>query len=243
MESQTTSFAPVQDSNLREGLATTIREAILTGRLQPGDRVVESRLAREMRVSQNAVREALIVLEHQGLVTRVANKGAFVTKLSSEAMEQIYLVRLELEGMAVRFAKQHMRLADVDELQKFIDDLRAAAHRKDPVTFCRVDYGFHQRLWECSGNPYLVKALASIVAPQFSYLLIESLRLPHADELLALTEEHQQMLDLIKNESAEVAAEGVKRIIQRFHDFAKPGLRQIEQRNSRAHGVQKYGKL
>jgi DNA-binding GntR family transcriptional regulator len=215
------SFAPVNMSNLRDSLVVSIREAILSGKLRPGDRIVEYKIAREMGLSQNSVREALIVLEQQGLVTRIANKGAMVTKLSSEAMEQIYLVRGELEGLAIKFAKQHMRLVDVDELQRTIDDMRAAARHVDLVTFCRLDFDFHHRLWEFSGNPYLVKALSSIVAPQFSYVLIESSRATDKD-LLALAEQHQQMLELIKNESADDAAAGVRQIIHKFHDFARP---------------------
>lgn len=221
------SFAPVKLSNLRDSLVVSIREAILSGKLQPGDRIVEYKIAREMGLSQNSVREALIVLEQQGLVTRIANKGAMVTKLSSEAMEQIYLVRSELEGLAVKFAKQHMRLVDVDELQKIIEQMRAAARREDLVAFCRLDFDFHHRLWEFSGNPYLVKALSSIAAPQFSYLLIETPRARDQD-LLPLAEQHQQMLDLIRNESADDAAAAVRQIIHKFHDFARPVLRQID---------------
>ena len=70
------SFAPLKLSNLRDSLVVSIREAILGGKLQPGDRIVEYKIAREMGLSQNSVREALIVLEQQGLVTRIANKAS-----------------------------------------------------------------------------------------------------------------------------------------------------------------------
>ncbi len=222
----TLTFAPVKQLNLRDELEARLREAIFNGRLQPGDRIVEYKVAREMGVGQNSVREALIVLEQQGLVTRLPNKGAVVTKLSPKAMEQIYLVRIELEGMAVKFAKQHMRLTDVDELQKKIEEMRTAARNDDRVSFCRADFEFHRRLWESSGNPYLVKALDSIAAPQFSYVLIESFRVP-GEDMLMLAEQHQQMLDLIKNESAEAAAAGVKQVLQKLSDFSVPKLRQI----------------
>lgn len=225
------SFAPIRLLNLRDELVGPIREAILTGKLQPGDRIVESKLAREMGVSQNSVREALIVLEQQGLVTRVANRGAFVTKLSPEAMEQIYMVRIELEGLAVKFAKQHMRLADVDRLQESIEAMGTAARNGDRVAFLNADLEYHQRLWEFSNNPYLVKALTGLVAPQFSYLLIESFRVP-AEHLLAVVEQHQQMLNLIKNASAETAVEGVKQMIQGLRGFAMPLLRQLETERS-----------
>ena len=149
-----------------------------------------------------------------------------MTRLSSEAVEQIYLVRIELEGMAVKFAKQHMRLTDVDELQGKIEEMRTAARNDDRVSFCRADFEFHRSLWEFSGNPYLVKALDSIAAPLFSYLLIESFRVP-GEDMLALAEQHQQMLNLIRNESAEDAAAGVRQLLQKFHDLSTAKLRQI----------------
>lgn len=224
-------FAQIKHLNLRDELVSSIQEAIFTGRLRPGERIVEYKLGREMGVSQNSVREALIVLEQQGLVTRVVNKGAFVTKLSPEAMEQIYLVRVELESLAVRFAKPQMRLVDADRLQEDIEEMRTAARNNDRVAFLRADLEFHQRLWGFSNNPYLVKALTSIVTPQFSYLLIESFQFP-AEHLLAVVERHQQMLDLIKNQSAEAAAAGIKGLIGGLRNYAMPLIREAETRFS-----------
>jgi DNA-binding GntR family transcriptional regulator len=220
-------FAKLKQVNLREELVVSIREAILNGQLRPGERIVEYKVARELAVSQNSVREALIVLEQQGLVTRIANKGAFVTKLSPEAMEQIYLVRVELEALTVKFAKQHMRLVDADQLQQDIEEMRRAAKSADRVAFCRADFEFHQRLWGFSNNPYLVKALASIVVPQFSYLLIRSFSIP-PEHFLTIVDKHQQMLDFIKNLSPEQAAAETKELIHQLCNYAMPLLHEAE---------------
>ena len=71
----TLAFTPVKQLNLRDELEARLREAIFSGRLRPGDRIVEYKVAREMGVGQNSVREALIVLEHQGLVTGFRTKA------------------------------------------------------------------------------------------------------------------------------------------------------------------------
>jgi DNA-binding GntR family transcriptional regulator len=216
-------FQVVAQRSLRDQLVPVIREAILSGKLRPGDRVIEYKLAREMRVSQNTVREALIMLEQEGLITRIPNKGAFVTELSPETMEQIYAIRIELEALAVKLAKEKMRPADLDELQALMDEMHQAAGENDPIAFCRVDFSFHRRLWEPSGNIPLIKALTILVAPQFSYVLLESLRTQHT-LLPAIAEHHQQILDLVRNESAEAAAAGVKKIIGKFRSYAQPLL-------------------
>jgi len=229
-------FAELKQVNLREELVVSIREAILTGQLRPGQRIVEYKVARELGVSQNSVREALIVLEQQGLVTRIANKGAFVTKLSPEAMEQIYLVRVEREALAVKFAKQHMRRLDADRLQQDIEEMRRAAKNADRVAFCRADFEFHQRLWGFSNNPYLVKALVSIVAPQFSYLLIQSFSIP-PEHLLAVVDRHQQMLDSIKNLSPEPAAAETKGLIRQLRTDTMPLLHEAETKLASADGA------
>jgi GntR family transcriptional regulator, rspAB operon transcriptional repressor len=224
-------LTPVKQIALRDVLVDQIRDLMLTGELRPGDRIIEYKLAREMHVGQNSVREALAVLEQQGLVTRVPNKGALVTKLSSEDMEQIYAVRILLEAMAVKFAKQHMRLVDADKLQQVIEKMRAAFHDNDLVAFCNADFEFHRKLWGFSNNRYLVKALSSIVAPQFSYILIKSMKWPRED-MLPIIEEHQAILNSLKNEDAETAAAEITRIMEKLRDFAMNVVRQSDEKFS-----------
>src|SRR5438552_645682 len=100
-------FPAIEPISLKDLVTGAIREAILNGKLAPGARIVESRLAKQMRVGQSAVREALQELEFQGFAVRVANKGAFVTDFSLEDINQIYRVRMELEGFAGQLAREN----------------------------------------------------------------------------------------------------------------------------------------
>src|SRR6476660_90744 len=86
---------PLQRIVLKDRVAELIKEAILTGKLEPGDRIVEMKLASDLGVGTTAVREALFELESQGFVSRVTNKGTFVTELTADDIEQILRVRRE----------------------------------------------------------------------------------------------------------------------------------------------------
>ena len=73
----------VREENLRERLAAYLRNEVFSGRLRPGQRIIESRVAKKMNVGQPTIREALQVLEHEGLITRISRKGCRVTVLSA----------------------------------------------------------------------------------------------------------------------------------------------------------------
>src|ERR1700690_2597118 len=86
-------------TGLSNEIASTIRNLILAGELKPGARIVESRVARQLRVGQPTVREALVELEHQGLVSRKANHGCFVTTFTRAARTEILLMQAQLEPL------------------------------------------------------------------------------------------------------------------------------------------------
>ena len=94
--------------SLRHELADRLFMAIVSGELQPGERLGEVRLARPLGVCQSTLREALQELEYRGLLTKKENRGTFVTSLTVELVEEIYAVRLELEPLAAALASSEM---------------------------------------------------------------------------------------------------------------------------------------
>ena len=135
--------APLKPVTLRHRIVEIIRQAITTGDLSPGDRIVELRLAKQLGVGNTAVREALFELERAGLVTRIPNKGSFITKTTLEDAQQIFRVRKELEGLAVELALEHMSAAYLDMLQGLVDAMKDR----------RRDQRFRALLPERSGVP------------------------------------------------------------------------------------------
>ena len=108
------------------------------------------------------VREALIQLEHHGFVQRTPYKGTTVTKLEPEDIKQIFRLRVELEGLAIEWARENVTDADIKELQLVIARMKRAAAELDMDQFYESDLDFHRKIWIMSGNRYLVDTLERV---------------------------------------------------------------------------------
>jgi len=190
--------APIKPVTLRNRIVEIIRQAITSGSLAPGDRIVELRLAKQLGVGNTAVREALFELERAGLVTRIPNKGSFITKMTMEDAQQIFRVRKELEGLAVELASEHISSSDLDQLQSLVDAMKTAAETSDIERFYQNDLEFHRVLWRLSGNRYLASSLETMVVPLFAFFLIRT-RMDYRIDLLGSAERHHKLLDTIRN--------------------------------------------
>src|SRR6266581_404929 len=121
--------------SIADQIAEVLRNLIVGGDLNPGDRIVESRVAKQLGVGQPTVREALVALEHQGLVVRKTNQGCIVTTLTRGEISQILKIRGELEVLAVELAAENASDAEIAELLDVTRDMRSAADAKDVQEF------------------------------------------------------------------------------------------------------------
>src|SRR5204862_6833913 len=119
---------------------------ILSGRLAPGTRIVETRLAQELGVSQAPVREALRDLEIFGFVVSSPFRGTQVRKISTEDLLEIYPVRAALEGVAARAAATRIDEATLTRLEELLGTMRDAAARDDHRAHVDADFAFHQTI-------------------------------------------------------------------------------------------------
>lgn len=188
--------APLQRVVLKDRVAELIKDAILTGKLEPGDRIVEMKLAGDLGVATTSVREALFELESQGFVTRLTNKGTFVTQLSKDDIAQILCVRHELEGLAAELAEQRVTAEDISDLRGLVSAMEVAAQAGDRQQFYNADVEFHRRIWTLTGNRHLLKALDTTVGPLFAFFIM---RHPgkSASDLLRSVEWHRRIVDAI----------------------------------------------
>ena len=162
----------IAKKNLRRQLADRLFEAILEGELRPGERLAEVRLARQLGVGQSTLREALQELEYRGLLTKNENRGTFVTKLTTQKVNEIYAVRLELEPLAASLAALHIMPECLGELSRSVEKMRSALAGSDLTEMLRNDLAFHKTIWKLSGNESLERALDLICAPLFAFYLI-----------------------------------------------------------------------
>ena len=202
-------------------IAGSIRAMIVAGDLKPGDRVVESRIARQIGVGQPTVREALVALEHQGLVVRKANQGCVVTVLTRAEIAQILRVRDQLEGMAIELA---MEIAPDGELRELVDvalAMQEAAQARDLERFFDLDVQFHETLWRLSGNFVLPKLLAQTLMPVLAFLFMRNLRDRSELQLVDAAAAHVEIAQAILKRDRAAARQVAQ---QKFRLFAEQHL-------------------
>lgn len=144
----------VEGLGLRQEVSQRLRDAIWEGVLRPGDRLNEQRLADELGVSRPPMREAIRVLEHEGLVTSIPRRGAYVRVLTGKDIEEIYTVRCALESMAAELAIDASD-RDLDRLEARVARMERAAD-EDLRAVIDDDLEFHRSVVNLSGNGRLI---------------------------------------------------------------------------------------
>ena len=138
---------------LKYGLKTTfvyrsLKEKILSGELQPGARLLLRELAREQGTSELPVREAIRMLERDGLVQSLPHRGARVTRLTLDEVEEAFLIRGHLEAIAIEQAVPHMTKAHLAEIDECMTAMDALLDTGDGVAFGEMNREFHQAIYK-----------------------------------------------------------------------------------------------
>src|SRR5438105_976961 len=139
-ESEGTVFPQLEAVSLAEGVVTALKDAFFSGKLKPGAGIVERQIAQQMNVGTPVVREALIALKHEGFVRRVKNKATFVTSFDAEEVRQLYTLRVELETLALQWARPLATKSDIAHLKSLVDRLVDAGERADRRGFLECDF-------------------------------------------------------------------------------------------------------
>lgn len=149
-----------------------LRDAIVSGRYRPGDRLNESKLAREFTISRIPIREALISLEEQGLVTSKERRGMFVTILPDDEVQKMNNLRIILESEALRLCRLKMTAADTEHLTHLVEQVEALAEKSELTA--AHDLEFYRQIWRCSGNGYLARILDGLVTALYGCRLVST---------------------------------------------------------------------
>jgi len=156
----------------REDVKEYLLDAILHGRLQPGDRIIETRVAQELGVSQGPVREALRDLELFGFVVSEPFRGSRVRKTTSAELIEIYPIRAALEGVGAREAARRIDQPTLDTLNDYLEAMRAAARADDRKAHVTADIELHRTILQASGNRLLYQMWESTRMSSSSYVSI-----------------------------------------------------------------------
>jgi DNA-binding GntR family transcriptional regulator len=140
---------------LREVVAGELRNMILDGRLAPGERLVEDRLAKLLGVSRNPVREAIHVLEAEGFIDVPARRGAFVATLTEGLATDLFEVRLALEPLGARLAAEQGGAAAVARMKEVLAEAQSPSADRDLDHLADLHSELHATIFEMTGNAYL----------------------------------------------------------------------------------------
>lgn len=139
-----------------------LREQIVTGRLQPNERLVESDLARSMGVSRTIIRSALVRLEHEGLVQHERHRGARVRLVSQEEAVEILEARAVLEGLVARLAAERATPVDVEDLKTILADMQRLREADDLLAVSDENARLHRRLLKISGHETAARLIGAL---------------------------------------------------------------------------------
>ena len=142
-----------------------IKNALYTGRLAPRERIIEEDVARQLGVSRGPVREALLRLETEGLLTITSRRGTFVRDFSMREIRVIFKMRAKLEGLAVWYMRQRMTPGDEAMLRERVQRMKEAAAKEDDEQFFYADMELHRTIWELSGESRLYRMLSRVMNP------------------------------------------------------------------------------
>ncbi len=204
---------------LKENLATQLREAILAGRILPGEKIIEGRWARQFGVAQVSIREALNILTTEGFVTKGHGRSARVLKLGDSDIIQIYQFRGALEGLAARLIVEQK--LPLDDLEAALAEMQDAVEQNDLRKVVDRVQQFHLRLLEKAGNPFLWENGRRVIIPLYAFTRIRALakNLDASPWGLQL-QNHRRIVDAIRMGNASVAEQVVIHVINLFLESA-----------------------
>ncbi|TJZ55431.1 GntR family transcriptional regulator [Streptomyces piniterrae] len=187
--------------SLREQIREHILEGIVSGRWQPGERIVERRIAVELEVSQTPVREALRELESLQLIESAPNKGVRVRNLTADDLKESYPVRAGLEQVAAELAAG--RLAeDTAALEREVASLREADLAGDGEAQVRHTVAFHREIVRAAGNSVLLHTWESLGIEVWTTLSIRWF----SPEQRSHAQDHQEIVDAFRRRDPKIGA-------------------------------------
>jgi DNA-binding GntR family transcriptional regulator len=159
-------------STLKFHIFQRLRTAIVSGDYRPGERLNESKIARDFGVSRIPVREALMQLQETGLVMNHERRGMFVTLLGDEDVQRINSLRVVLEAEALKLCRRNISKKDAARLADVVTRMEEWGEGTE-MDAAALDLEFHRTLWESAGNPYLTRTLDSLVTALFAHKALE----------------------------------------------------------------------
>lgn len=194
--------ADAQSGSLRGKVFTQLQNNILNGMYQPGDSLIETKLSEELGVSRTPIREAIRQLELEGLVQSIPNKGAIVKGISTQDIEDIYTIRMLIEGLAARWAAEKITAEELEELKEAVELEEFYTLKNDVSHLLLFDSRFHDIIFKASKSKPLMHTLST-----FHHYVqrARNASLNNPERARLVLEEHKVILQAIMEHDADKA--------------------------------------
>ena len=198
--------------SLTDEIADIVRERILKGEYEIGEKIKENQIASELRVSRTPIREAFKLVENEGLIDYIPNRGCFAKGFTKQDVEDIYAVREALEEMAVRWAVARISENEIDEMEEQCDLMEFYTRKKDKKKVMEMNTSFHEVIYASAESRFLAQVLRSykdyIDKTRKSVFYEQSY-------LEAILQEHRAILEGIRERNEEKAVAAMARHLER----------------------------
>ncbi len=187
---------------LRDSVYNKLRQAILTGEYPPGERLMEVHLGDKLGVSRTPIREAIRMLELEGLVTMIPRKGAMVAQITEKNMSDVLEVRKALDALCVQLACERITAEGIRDLKDARDAFEKAVATNDNRIIAQADIDFHNVIIGATGNDRLTSLEDSLSLPMYRYRYEYIKGSPGHENLI---KEHRNIVKAIEKRDAEAA--------------------------------------
>lgn len=192
---------------LRDVVFNTLRKAILTGTLKPGERLMEVHLANKLGVSRTPIREAIRKLELEGLVIMIPRRGAEVAQITEKSLKDVLEVRRALDALSVELACDRITEEELGTLKKACDDFETAVREKDVSVIAKADVALHDIIVKATGNQRLQQLVNNLAEQMYRYRFVYIKDESQHDKLIA---EHKEIFESIADRDKERASRAAK---------------------------------
>jgi DNA-binding GntR family transcriptional regulator len=192
---------------LRDVVFNTLRQAILTGELKPGERLMEIHLADKLGVSRTPIREAIRKLELEGLVTMIPRRGAEVAQITEKSMNDVLEVRRALDALCAELACDRIDGEGLERLGDACGKFEEAIRTKDVKEIARADVALHDIIVQATGNQRLIQLVNNLSEQMYRYRF-EYIKDTSQHE--TLVEEHKVIYESILRKDKETAAQAAR---------------------------------
>jgi len=188
-----------------------LRRAILDGQLKPESRLIERKLAEQLGVSRTPVREAIRMLELEGLVSDNPKSGAVVARINVKEVFEIYRIRAVLEGLAARMAAENINREELERLSELVARMEQLSQQGEIDDLGRVHQEFNDLIYRAAGSPRLYSMITSLVESVNRYIRVGYC---FPGRVAEATAEHLQLVEALRGHDGELAEQVAREHIE-----------------------------